>query len=244
MRAPRPLRPRRSLVALAAAALLAAGCDRPPPSADLFPLDGGHRWTYRQLTELEDDSRDDTTLVMRTLPSEDFEGKPAFRRRSDDGVNYWLRRDETGIRRIASGHELAQEPTRDAPGRYVLKEPLAVGTEWQAPTIPYLLKRRQGFPQELRHEGKQVMMGYRIEALKESVTVPAGRYEGCLRVRGQASLRLYADAVAGWKDIPLTTTEWYCPGPGLVKLERVEPAKSPYLTGGKLTLELQEWDKG
>ncbi len=234
----------RGALAGLAAALLAAGCSKPPPSADLFPLESGHRWTYRQLTLMDDDSRDDASLVMRTLPSEDFEGTPAFRRRSDDGVNYWIKRDETGIRRIASGYELAKEPTRDEPGRYVLKEPLVVGTEWQATTIPYLLKRRQGFPQELRHEGKQVMMGYRIEALKETVTVPAGRYEGCLKVRGQASLRLYADAVAGWKDIPLTTHEWYCPGPGLVKMERLEPANSPYLTGGKFTLELLEWDKG
>jgi hypothetical protein len=229
------------LAAVTAATLLAACIDKAPPSAELFPLEPGQRWTYRQVAEWEDDSRDVTELVLRSLPVEDYEDQPAFRRRSDDGVNYWLRRDATGIRRIAMGHELAGEPTRDPPGRYVLKEPLVVGTEWQAPTIPYLLRRRQGFPQELRHEGKPVAMSYQIVALQQSVTVPAGRYDGCLQVRGSGTIRLYADAVVGWKDLPITTTEWYCPGPGLVKLERLEPAKSPYLTGGRWTLELQAW---
>ena len=69
----------------------------------------------------------------------------------------------------------------------------------------------------------------------------AGRYEGCLRVKGVAALRLFADPVAGWKDLPLTTTEWYCPGVGLVRLERDEPAGSSFLIGGRLTMELLAW---
>lgn len=227
-----------------AAAMVGSACTPKPPSADLFPLEAGHRWTYRQVIDWEDDTRDVSSLVLRTTGTEDFEGKPAFHRRSDDGLHYWLRRDETGIYRIASRHELTAEPTKDPAPRFVLKEPLAVGTEWQSQTVAYLLKRRQGFPPEIRHEGKPVTMRYEIEALNETVTVPAGRYEGCLRLRGQASLRLYADPVAGWRDMPLTTTEWYCRGPGLVKLERNEPAtRMAYLTGGRLTLELDDWSR-
>ena len=225
------------------AALLAAGCgERRAPSAELFPLEPGHRWTYRQVTELEDGAHDVAALVLRTLPGEDFEDRPAFRRRSDDGVLYWLRRDASGVYRVATRHELQAEPVKDAAPRYVLKEPLVPGTEWQAPTIPYLLKRTQGYPPELRNEGKPVAMRYAIEALEESVAVPAGRFENCLRVRGSGTLRLYADGSAGWRDIVLTTREWYCPGPGLVKLERDEPAKSPFLIGGTLRLELQAWE--
>ena len=41
---------------------------------------------------------------------------------------------------------------------------------------------------------------------------------------------------------PLITTEWYCPGPGLVKLTRAEPtANSTFLSGGSFTMELTEW---
>jgi hypothetical protein len=243
-RRPATPRARRAAWSALGAVALAAGCgERGGPSAELFPLEPGHRWTYRQVAELEDGARDVVSLVLRTLPGEDYEDRPAFRRRSDDGVLYWLRRDPTGIYRVASRHELQPEPVKDAAPRYVLKEPLAVGTEWQAPTVAYLLKRTQGYPPELRNEGKPVAMRYAIEALQETVTVPAGRFERCVRVRGSGTLKLYADGTAGWRDMPLITLEWYCPGPGLVKLEREEPAKSPFLIGGRLTMELQEWER-
>ncbi len=227
-----------------AAALALAGCGEPrPPSSELFPLDPGHRWVYRQHTAMDDGGTETMTLGLRTLPREDFEDRVAYRRHSDDGVDYWLRRDETGIYRVATRHELQPEIAKDPTPRYVLKEPLAVGTEWQVMTVPYLLRRTQGFPPEVRHENKPVAMRFVIEALKESVTVPAGRFEGCVRVRGQAVLRLFADGALGWKDMPLTTTEWYCPGPGLVKLVREEPAHTAFLLGGQLTLELSDWQQ-
>ncbi|HEU4458312.1 MAG TPA: hypothetical protein VFR90_04250 [Methylibium sp.] len=233
---------RANLVAGVVAAVGALGaCDRQPPSAELFPLEPGHRWTYRQTLELDDGSREVTKLELSTLPSEPYEGATAWRRRSADGNDWWLRRDASGIYRVAAKHDQQAEPQPDAQPRYVLKEPLAAGTEWPAPTLPYLLKRRQGFPPELRHDHPSVPMRYAIAALDETVTVPAGRWERCLRVRGEAAVRLYADGMSGWKDVPLVTTEWYCPGPGLVKLERNETVSSPFLTGGRLTLELQAW---
>lgn len=231
--------------ALALAAALAAGCTAErPPSADLFPLEAGHRWTYHQQIETSAGQSDSRWLVLETLPSEDYAGSEAFRRRSGEGVDYWLRRDATGIFRVAAKHELEDEPVKDAAPRYVLKEPLVVGTEWQAPTTAYMLERRGGaYPPELRHEQKSIVMRYRIAALQQTVTVPAGRFEGCLTVRGEAEVKLYADGVSGWKDIELLTTEWYCPGPGLVKLERDEPATSVFLTGGKLALQLHQWER-
>jgi hypothetical protein len=62
-----------------------------------------------------------------------------------------------------------------------------------------------------------------------------------LQVKGQAKLHLFADPVNGWRDLPLTTLEWYCPGIGLARLERHEPAQSAFLSGGSLTMELMAW---
>ena len=70
----------------------------------------------------------------------------------------------------------------------------------------------------------------------------AGRFADCLRVAGRATMKLYADPVVGWRDLPLETTEWYCKGVGLVKLQRREPAGSTFLTGGTLTMELVSWN--
>lgn len=218
-----------------------AGCGQPVPGAGHFPLENGHRWVYDVKTEWENNTVDHETQVMRTLGRDDFEDRPAWRRRSETGVDYWLRQDDTGIYRVASKTDLEEEPTRDATHRYVLKAPLAVGTQWQAHTTAYLLMRRQEFPREIRHTRPPVLMNYQIEAVGEKLDTRAGRFDDCLRVKGVASMRLFADPVVGWRDLPLTTTEWYCQGVGLVRLVREEPAASTFLMGGTLTMDLIEW---
>ncbi|WP_247664318.1 hypothetical protein [Ideonella alba] len=224
---------------LMACALL-AGCSK-PPGTELFPLDDGHRWTYQVRSEYENNTTETETRVMRSLGRDSLADGSAWHRRSDDGIDYWLRSDDTGIFRVATKSDLDDEPKKDALPRYVLKAPLAVGTGWQATTTAYLLRRRQEFPPEIRHSHPSIPMNYTIEALGEAVKTAAGDFSGCLRVRGIATLRLFADPVVGWKDMPLTTREWYCPGVGLVKLVREEPANSTFLTGGTLTMELTEW---
>lgn len=228
-----------SLASLLFAMFGMAACSSPAASDDLFPLAPGAQWRYLQLIATEDERVERRTLTLRTLAPERYEGAMAWRRRSDDGVDYWLRSDASGIYRIASKSDLQADPVHDAHPRYVLKRPIAVGTEWQASTVPYLLRRRQGFPPEVRHEHADIPMRYAIEAIDDALEVPAGRFEHCVRVRGQGTVRLYVDPVAGWRDVPLVTTEWYCPGIGLVKLLREELARSPMLVGGSVRLDLQ-----
>jgi hypothetical protein len=222
-----------------------AGCTAKPPTDALFPLEAGHRWTYRVTTQSGDDTSDRETLTLRTLGAEDLpllDTKGAFRRRSDTGIDYWLRADETGIYRVASKTDIQAEAVLDKPLRFVLKAPYTVGTQWQATTTSYLLMRRSEFPREIRHSHPSIPMNYQIEAVDERVETPAGPHSGCLRVKGVGSVRVYADPASGWRDMPLTTTEWYCKGVGLVKVQRDEPAQSAFLTGGSRTLELVSWE--
>ena len=219
-----------------------AGCGAAPPSTGFFPLESGHRWTYDVKTEWENNIVEHEDLVLTTHGSDHLaEGGAAYRRRSNDGVDYWLRSDDTGIYRVASKSDLDAEPKLDAPRRYVLKAPLAAGSSWQASTTAYLLKRRAEFPREIRHTHPSIAMTYTIETIGEKVQTRAGAFANCLRVKGTAALRVYADPVVGWRDMPLTTTEWYCDGVGLVRLVREEPAQATFLSGGTLTMELISW---
>ena len=84
-------------------------------------------------------------------------------------------------------------------------------------------------------------MRYRIEAVDQRVQTPAGNFGGCLRVQGRATIKLFVDAVGRWDDVPLTTSEWYCPDVGLVRLERKEPSPQKLMRGGTLTMELTAW---
>ncbi|MBN8510227.1 MAG: hypothetical protein J0L57_16670 [Burkholderiales bacterium] len=232
---------RARLFLLPAAAALAAGCGGAPPASGYFPLDAGHAWTYDLKTEHENNLVTHETLVLRTLGRETLDDGPAWRRRSEAGVDYWLRADDAGIYRVATKSDLDAEPKPDATRRFVLKAPFAPGTSWQSTTTAYLLARRTEFPREIRHTHPSVPMVYTIEAVDQAVETRAGRFERCVRVKGQAVLRLFADPVVGWRDMPLSTTEWYCDGVGLVKLVREEPAQSTFLAGGTMTLELTSW---
>ncbi|MEI8170019.1 MAG: hypothetical protein WCG50_10110 [Rhodoferax sp.] len=229
-------------VGVSSAILLSlCACQPVVPSARYFPLESGHAWTYSVTTEFENQKTERETLVLRNRGKEDLADAAAWHRQSSTGMNYWLRQDETGIYRVASRPELQEQYQVDAPHRYVLKEPLIAGTQWQASTTAYILHRPNDFPREIRHSHPVIPMLYTLEAVKQSIETTAGHFDDCLRVRGVGAVRLFVDPVMGWKDMPLKTREWYCSGVGLVKLVREEPAGSSFLGGGTMTLELKEW---
>ncbi|MEZ5453663.1 MAG: hypothetical protein R3E93_12740 [Thiothrix sp.] len=79
----------------------------------------------------------------------------------------------------------------------------------------------------------------------EQVEVPAGRFSftalACWS-KVRRNLTLYADPRKGDSQVHVTTREWYAPGIGLVRLEREEPLDTDVYKGGKVTLELVEFD--
>lgn len=234
-------------LALAPMLVTLAGCGDAPASASYFPLEAGHRWTYELRTEWDNLSIDRETRVLinlgeQSLPDGAAGGGRAWLRRSDAGAEYWLREDASGSYRVASKSDNQAEPEADKPHRYVLKLPLALGTQWQASTTAYLLKRHNEFPPEIRYSHAPVLMTYQIAALGEALSTPAGDFKDCVRVQGQAVMKLFADPVNGFRDMPLSTTEWYCKGVGLARLVREEPTKqSSFIQGGKLVMDLVDW---
>jgi hypothetical protein len=231
------------LAPLGLTALLLAGCSE-PPGASLFPLDPGRTWTYRLTTEWENNTTDREAIVLRNEGRDStLDSGSAYRRHSDSGIDYWLRADDTGVYRVASKMGVDDAPKVDPQPRFVLKAPIAVGTAWQASTTTYLLRRRADFPPEIRHSHPSIPMTYVIEALAEKVETPAGAFDQCVRVKGTGLIRLFSDPVKGWQDMPLTTLEWYCPGVGLVRVERSEPANSTFLQGGTMKMELMSWER-
>jgi hypothetical protein len=224
------------------AVVLLSSCGSKTDGDDFFPLQMGKSWTYRVTTELgEGNAPKIESLTIDSRGEQEVAGVKAMRRHSDSGVDYWLRSDDTGIYRVASKNALEAAPKADDVPRYVLRKPYAVDTVWQASTVAYILQRRNELPKEIRYTHKPVMMVYRIDALNQKVTTSAGSFEGCIKVLGEAKIKLYVDAQFAWRDIPLFSTEWYCPKVGLVRMERVETAPSKFLLGGSMLLDLTNW---
>jgi hypothetical protein len=223
-------------------ALAVSSCSPKSEQDAYFPLDDGRSWTYRVTKNLDEAEAPNIDLLeLSARGAQDVDGKPALRRHSDNGVDYWFRSDASGIFRVASKNALEKELKTDNPPRYVLKKPYAVGTQWEASTVAYILQRKNETPKEIRYTHKPVMMVYRIEALDQKVQTESGAFEGCIRVLGEAKIKLYVDALFAWRDMPLFSTEWYCPTVGLVRVERVETSPSRTLRGGTMTLDLVKW---
>lgn len=231
----------RGLVGAAIVIGLLAGCGERPAPDDLFPLAPGHQWSYRMTTLLDEQEPLVETLTIANRGSDQLGGETAWRRRSDSGVDYWLRSDDTGVFRIGSRTPPERLIGVDEPRRYVLRKPYQVGTQWEVLTTGYVLQQRNEVPKELRRTHKPFPMVYTIAATDEAVATPAGKFAGCLRVDGQALVRVYVEERKDWREVALNAREWYCPGVGLVRLERQEPAPSRFMVGGSVTLELAAW---
>lgn len=217
--------------------LLVAGCGPERDPADLFPLERGRTWTYRVQTLNGPDFRRDT-LRIEALGPRELDGRTVWVRHTSDGTDYYLERDARGLRRLALRTVLDDQPRWDEPERIVLPASPAPGQHWSVPGQPYLLYRVRPVIEDLR-QTRPFAFEYGIEGTDATVEVPAGRFEHCVHVRGEASVYLVVDPRIGPQDVPITQDEWYCPGTGLVRLERQEPIEAADVYGGSLTMELE-----
>lgn len=212
--------------------------DSDDPSKGYFPLTVGRQWVYEADTDLNDPEVD-TELTLSVDRVVRFEGKDTWVRRSADGAEYYIQRDEKGIARVALRTDVEEEATKDPAPRTILKLPLTPNTTWEGGiTVPYLIRRTNEYPNNLKGSHRAPMT-YSVVSMKESIEVPYGQFEDCIKVEGRAYIKLFTDPVNGFNDVPLITTEWYCKDAGLVAFQREEKLPTGgYLSGGKVLYKL------
>jgi hypothetical protein len=223
--------------------LALTACGKPPLSQDesYFPLQEGMQWTYKVTTEVA--GRSETRSFSETnAGSELLDGIAHSVRVTDEGTRYYLRQDDSGIYRAAKRTVVELAAKKDPDPRWVLKRPYQIGTGWYSLTRPYVLRRINPYEETLSR-GSALKMAYQITATDAVADVPAGRFDNCLLVEGEANLTLYADGREGYKEILINTREWYAPGFGLVKLVREEPMDGTVFTGGRMVFELVTLDE-
>lgn len=235
----------RRLILVMLALVLLGGCEKPARENSYFPLAEGLRWVYKVEIHFDDPEGyvDVSTLTMTNRGRHDINGTEAWRRRSDSGNEYWLRSDEKGVYRIASRAPASKTAVLDAAPRTVIPAKLSSEEKWSIPTMPYFLKRRSEWPPEFKYVDKfrNLTMDFAIEATGQAVKTPAGDFSGCLIIKGVAPINLWVETEMTYKPIPIESREWYCPGVGLVQLERKEPTTARFFQGGTLRMTLTEF---
>jgi hypothetical protein len=231
-----------ALWAFLATSATLGGCGQKSTVEAYFPLAEGHQWTYRVQTQTDGDSA--AKLGERRIENRGTDviaGVTVRNRRTEQGLDYWVGSDPTGVFRIAHRVPPDTEIRTDNPQRYVLRGPIAVGTRWETPTTLFLLATKHEVQSDAERTSAAVMMRYQIAAIDQEIVTPAGRFDRCITVEGEAEVRLWVETLRQLRYVPIRSTEWYCISVGLVRLERIETSPSRFMSGGKVLLELTDW---
>ena len=233
------------LVQLSILSLFLISCDSvlndAQHASDYFPLDKGVKWVYRVETKLTESKPRVSSLSIENLGEQSFQGLEYKVRRTSAGTDYLFRQQDNGIYRHAKRSLVETKPVKDVSPRLVLPLPIPkkTGKSWSVLTQSYTLHRVIPNYEPPYENVAHFYMTYSMLRLDAEVTVPAGHFKHCLLVEGQAQVDQFAGANEGTGEIEITTREWYAPGVGLVKLERLEPLDGSVFKGGSIVMELE-----
>lgn len=190
-----------------------------------FPLEEGLAWTYQMSMETDYGRVSSVKMKIENMKKRELAGRQVTPQKVNLGgptsFNFMVD-DSEGIFEFASQGANSAEPAILSNPLFYLRHPLQVGTEWKIHRAPVFLK-------------EPFTMSARIESIEETVTVPAGTFERCIKVVAAGVERgvLFGDNV----EIKFDRSTWFCPGVGLVKHVRHEGRRS-------LSLQLESYSGG
>jgi DUF3108-like len=167
-----------------------ARCDE--LSASYYPLQEGMRWEYLVISSTSPTQK----LIITNLAPQEVQGKKVTPRKWDLGGHIFIEfmeKDDSGIYRYAEQIGEKGSPTLVIPKECHLKFPVSEGNNWTMTT---------------KVGNNTLNVSFTIENVSEGVTVPAGTYKDCLKIKQVGSNDAGA-SVMGY--------EWYAPKVGIVK---------------------------
>ena len=227
---------------------LLTACQPPISKTDYFPLQKGLTWHYQVTTALKSKaiSYQQYQITNTGLANIDtrkldpqYQGEAIYARRTNAGTDYYMLKNVEAVYRIAKRSIVEQQPRFDLTPRIIIPNAdiIEIGDTWSYDTQAYAIYAIQ--PHLMRKDiGSKLTMLFQVSSVNETVTVPAGRFENCIKIVGSAEFSFFADAVQGYQTVPVTQTEWYAPAVGLVKLERSEDIDLSLFKGGKISYQL------
>ena len=218
--------------------LYLAGCG--DSEVDYFPLDSDRYWQYR----IERTTMDGTVTqkyLLEALPAQILDEIEVVAKRTVDGHQYFYRRDELGVHRIARKLRDQAEIEADTPAVLVLPSKLEVGVSWQERSVTSVLEN-SGPPWEtLFRLIHPITLTYTVESVDDDVAVKAGEFRHCLRIVANGKATADVGNYVGKTDIQVHNIDWYAPNVGLVRSERRETSSSTPLGAGSISLELESF---
>jgi hypothetical protein len=219
--------------AIALFACLSACSGDPTP---YFPLDAGSNWHYRLTLDVIKETNPQRVLV-HNLGRRERDGEPVYLQRTQMAAPAVFSVGADGIYRLgAENQEGSASPT------LVLPIPLEVGRSWRVVSRLRLIESRTFAREDKLHSRKlELPLDYRVVGLDADVTTAAGSFRDCLLVEASGRRTVKVDRGNNVAVVSVKHYDWYAPGVGLVRSERVETSDSPFLEPGRYLLELERY---
>ncbi len=184
--------PTRFFVSIILALLLPGNASGGELDESYYPLKEGMRWEYT----VTSDKSDTKKLIITNLPPQELNERTVIPRKWEIGGTTFYRlmsKDDRGIYRYAEETAEQASPTIIGPKEYEIKFPVAEGTTWDITT---------------KIGNADLNVSLTIESVTDVVTVPAGTFKNCVKVKQQGEDKANAS---------VTAYEWYAPKVGVVK---------------------------
>lgn len=197
----------------------------------LYPLKEGQTWEYQVSADSMRGSAGGQRLTLTNLPQRELKGKKVTPQKLDIGQQSHFSfavSDDTGTYEHARQSAGAVEPEILSTPSYYLKYPLKAGASWDGKTETNLLMNKVAL------STKTV-----VEKLDETVTVPAGTFEKCVKTKTVGE----TGAFKGTAKVTLEEHSWFCLGVGMVKNVRKEGSNHWLMGSGQISIELATFRK-
>ena len=189
-------------------------------SENYFPLDKGRRWEYQILSKegggwegILGESKTSGKVIVTNFPQRELKGEIVtpqqveYKAWGSISTSFWFYiEDQGGV------YEFAYQKPEDIEPKiihdYIIKYPIKVGNIWQE-TETSAFKPEISIPVEST-----------IESINEVVTVPAGTFEDCLKIKTVGFAEKVTGKWLGEEEKVRIDREWYkwfAPGVGLIK---------------------------
>jgi hypothetical protein len=139
----------------------------------------------------------------------------------------FIGQNDDGIYEHAIQTEVDTEPKVHPVPKYYLKNPVKVGTNWTLDTETVLLSNKYS-----------IKLNAVIESTDATVTVPAGTFKNCVKVKMSGSKSIKRSFRGNLK-IVVVEYDWYAPGVGSVKSIREENSGHTLIGSGIISMQLK-----
>ena len=199
-----------------------------------YPLQEGVTYVYK-LSMKKSGVGSSFKIIVKNLPARQLNGKKVIPQQVNMDGNSTLTfivHDKTGIYEYARQGSGETNPKVHSVPEYYLKEPLKPGATWRIESKTSLLKVQDN-----------ISLEYTILSFSEVITVPAGTFNNCIRIKASGNKTKYAFTLNRQVPIKAERHIWYAPGVGIVKLIYRQDGEALQFGSGSVEMQLVSYEK-